>query len=167
MAVDGEHIYWANEHTGTIGRAKLNGEGPDQSFITGADEPFGVAVDGEHIYWGNLGSDTIGRAKLRRKGAAGARHARFSLLPSFAGSRTQDAECSVGIAGFAYAELTRCAPWPLGVESVVPDDRVVARLSENRCRLVGLRHFGDGSRFRGLSAWAVVVDAAVVGGVAA
>ena len=58
--------------------------------------------------------------------------------------------------------MARC-----GLADLSPGDRNVARLSENRCRLPGLRHFRDGSRFRGLSAWAVVVDAAVVGGVAA
>ena len=43
----------------------------------------------------------------------------------------------------------------------------VARLSENRSRLAGLRHFRDGSRIHWLSAWADAVDAAVVERVAA
>ncbi|MBI3660071.1 hypothetical protein HY230_06330 [Candidatus Acetothermia bacterium] len=38
------HIYWANRNTGTIGRANLDGTGVNQSFITGASIPFGVAV---------------------------------------------------------------------------------------------------------------------------
>jgi len=46
-------------------------------------------------------------------------------------------------------------------------DRNGERLSEYRCRLAGLRHFRDGSRICRLSAWADVVDAAVVGRVAA
>ncbi len=40
----------------------------NQSFITGADNPCGVASDGTYLYWGNVGSNdtgkTIGRAKL-------------------------------------------------------------------------------------------------------
>ena len=36
----------------------------DQSFITGANAPLGVAVDGQHVYWANTGTDTIGRANL-------------------------------------------------------------------------------------------------------
>jgi hypothetical protein len=36
----------------------------NQSFITGASNPAGVAVDSGHIYWANHGADTIGRADL-------------------------------------------------------------------------------------------------------
>ena len=42
MAVDGSHVYWTNSSTGTIGRADLDGQNPNQSFITGALH--GVAV---------------------------------------------------------------------------------------------------------------------------
>jgi Low-density lipoprotein receptor repeat class B len=38
-------VYWANGFTGTIRRANLDGSGVDQSFITGASDPAGVAVD--------------------------------------------------------------------------------------------------------------------------
>ena len=69
MAVDGAHVYWANYGTDTIGRAKLNGTGAEQSFITGASHPWGVAVDGVHVYWANLLTNTIGRAGLDGTGA--------------------------------------------------------------------------------------------------
>jgi sugar lactone lactonase YvrE len=90
VAVDASHIYWTNDaegetpetfpapKEGTIGRAKLNGEGgatevtPD--LITGASAPQGIAVDSAHVYWSNAnavrtinpgaGSRAIGRAKL-------------------------------------------------------------------------------------------------------
>jgi hypothetical protein len=42
------HIYWANFIGNTIGEANLDGTGVNQSFITGASDPRGVAVDGEH-----------------------------------------------------------------------------------------------------------------------
>ena len=61
------YIYWANWYGGpgtTIGRATVDGTQADQSFITGAHGPCGVAVDGKHIYWGNQVTDTIGRANL-------------------------------------------------------------------------------------------------------
>jgi hypothetical protein len=48
----------------TIGRANLDGTGVDQSFITGAESPGGVAVDGSHVYWTNELGDSIGRANL-------------------------------------------------------------------------------------------------------
>lgn len=37
------HLYWTN--AGAIGRANLDGTGANQSFITGASQPVGVAVD--------------------------------------------------------------------------------------------------------------------------
>src|SRR5438093_1191995 len=55
-------IYWTNVGTGTIGRANLGGQNVNQSFITGASAPFGMAVDSSHIYWANAGNKTIGRA---------------------------------------------------------------------------------------------------------
>jgi virginiamycin B lyase len=65
VAVDAEHIYWTNGSLSTIGRADLDGSNPNQSFITGANFPFGVAVDAEHIYWTrNVFLGTIGRADL-------------------------------------------------------------------------------------------------------
>ena len=59
-------IYWANNATGTIARANLDGTGANQSFITGSPTslPCGVAVDGGHIYWGNSAFGTIARANL-------------------------------------------------------------------------------------------------------
>src|SRR5207248_9225609 len=63
MAVDGSHVYWANFYGG-IGRADLDGQNVNQSFITGYANPAGVAIDGSHIYWANVNSSTIGRADL-------------------------------------------------------------------------------------------------------
>jgi hypothetical protein len=73
MTVSGGHLYWADSTKGTIGRAKLNGEGAatevEDEFITGADNPRYVAVEATHVYWTNAGdgedgTGTIGRAKL-------------------------------------------------------------------------------------------------------
>lgn len=61
---DAGHVYWPNFYSGTIGRANLDGTGVDQSFISGASFPTGVAVDAGHVYWSNPLSDTIGRANL-------------------------------------------------------------------------------------------------------
>ena len=60
-------IYWANTGT-TIGRARSNGTGIDQSFLA-SGQACGVALDKTHIYWtghanGVPGKGTIGRARL-------------------------------------------------------------------------------------------------------
>jgi sugar lactone lactonase YvrE len=89
VAVDGKYVYWTNAATGTvsepnqsipadgtIGRADLDGENVKQGFITGANDPRGIAVDGGHIYWVNRGGSanggfttSIGRADLSGGGA--------------------------------------------------------------------------------------------------
>ena len=68
MAVDGQHIYWANQSATSIGEANLNGTGKDEDFITTGSEPLGLAVDGEHIYWSNHKSTTLGEANLDGSG---------------------------------------------------------------------------------------------------
>ena len=100
VAVDGEHVYWANPSTGAIGRANLDGTGVDDTFIApppgeceveveaGVSKkvqnpsiPRYVAVDGKYIYWTNaglaegfdgfpVGGGTIGRAKLNGEEAS-------------------------------------------------------------------------------------------------
>lgn len=57
------YVYWTNDN-GTIGRAYLDGTDPDQAFITGPVEPFGIAVDAKYIYWADYAANTIGRADL-------------------------------------------------------------------------------------------------------
>jgi sugar lactone lactonase YvrE len=68
LALDGGHLYWANDPTGgasaTIGRSRLDGAQVHETFITGVSEPLGVAVDSKHLYWTNYGSQRIGRAAL-------------------------------------------------------------------------------------------------------
>src|ERR1700722_6506521 len=56
-AVAVAHIYWGNygsDGTGnSIGKADLSGQGVNQSFVTGASGPVGVAVSGGYVYWSN------------------------------------------------------------------------------------------------------------------
>ena len=67
------YIYWTNFGSGgsgsTIGRASLDGTNVNESFITGALAPVGIAVTGESVYWSNIdgagcSGNTIGRASL-------------------------------------------------------------------------------------------------------
>jgi stage V sporulation protein SpoVS len=57
-------IYWTDTSLDAIGRGNVDGTGVNQSFISGAEEPTGLAIDAGHIYWTNRTADTIGRANL-------------------------------------------------------------------------------------------------------
>ena len=75
------YVYWTNNDTGAIGRANLDGTDANQSFITGANHPYGLAVDGAHLYWTNdFGNGTIGRADLDGTGATRASSPRGSRM---------------------------------------------------------------------------------------
>lgn len=63
----GNFVYWANADGTSIGRAKINGSGANNNFITGLTQPSAVAVDSKFIYWGE--SNRIGRANLDGSGA--------------------------------------------------------------------------------------------------
>jgi virginiamycin B lyase len=58
------HVYWANSWDDAIGRAIGGGIGIDQTFITDAVDPNGVAVDDRYVYWADYLNYTIGRAHL-------------------------------------------------------------------------------------------------------
>ena len=69
VATDGRYIYWADQPSGTIGRARIDGTGQaTDSFITGLNQPCGVTAYDRHLYWANDGSfehpGSIGRADL-------------------------------------------------------------------------------------------------------
>jgi streptogramin lyase len=46
VAVDRSHIYWTADG-GTVGRADVDGQNVNQSFVTGCPSPYGIAVDPE------------------------------------------------------------------------------------------------------------------------
>jgi hypothetical protein len=64
VAVDANHIYWADAVDNSIGRANLDGSNPDPSFITGADNPQDVAVNGSRLYWDNAGDGGAGNGSI-------------------------------------------------------------------------------------------------------
>jgi hypothetical protein len=58
-------IYWANQADGTIGRSAHDGTSVNQSVVSGAGRPRGVAIDATHVYWvSDDGAGRIGRATL-------------------------------------------------------------------------------------------------------
>ena len=65
LAVDGNYIYWADLGYNRIGRADLDGQNVNLSFISlPSCGPRGVAVDRSHIYWTNSFLGTLGEADL-------------------------------------------------------------------------------------------------------
>lgn len=73
LAVDPFHLYWADRgllNGVDIGRADVsNGGGVDNTFISGAKGPCGVAVFDSKLYWANAATNTIGRANADSSGA--------------------------------------------------------------------------------------------------
>jgi hypothetical protein len=67
---NGNFVYWANNAAvNSIGRAKINGVGATNAFISGLGDPRGVATDSKFIYWTQTDPDAIGRANLDGSGA--------------------------------------------------------------------------------------------------
>lgn len=64
VAVNSTRIFWANESSGRVGSALLNGTSPNHNYITGAGIPCGVAVNATHVYWTNQGFESVGRAAV-------------------------------------------------------------------------------------------------------
>ena len=64
VAVDSAHVYWTDLLGGRIGRANIDGTGPENPFIGGAHNPTGIAVDAGHVYWSNFLSNAIGSANI-------------------------------------------------------------------------------------------------------
>jgi hypothetical protein len=64
---NGNFVYWSSgSPNSSIGRVKINGVGQNNNFITGLNDPHGVAVDSRFIYWsqGDTTTGSIGRANL-------------------------------------------------------------------------------------------------------
>jgi hypothetical protein len=89
VAVDSEFVYWTNtgrvdkngeplEGGGTVGRARLNGEDAEPTFICGEEEtspgklqeqvsdPQGIAVNASHIYWSNAPRGDLNKRSIAR-----------------------------------------------------------------------------------------------------
>jgi hypothetical protein len=62
------YIYWANRDNASVGRARTNGKGVDESYIGTGASIWGVAVDANHIYWSDRTKGRIGRVKRNGKG---------------------------------------------------------------------------------------------------
>ncbi len=55
LALDANHLYWAEPANGTIGRSGPHYEEPrEEAFLTGVGAPHGVAVNASHIYWSSV-----------------------------------------------------------------------------------------------------------------
>jgi hypothetical protein len=81
IAVSGDHIYWVNYFSESIGIADINGANADGFAIDGpgVSPAFGIAVYGNHVYWSNdptpsdawapdADGESIGRATLDANG---------------------------------------------------------------------------------------------------
>ena len=91
------HVFWTN--TSTIGRANLDGTGPNQTFIGGTEVSLaGMALGPRYLYWSDVFSGAIGRAALNGRNPA----------PGFIGgaTRPQDVEVDALAAACAGSQAT-------------------------------------------------------------
>jgi hypothetical protein len=87
-------VYWGNQIGGTIRRVPIAGGNADTSFITGANEPCGLAIYGNYLYWVNQNQyGSIGRASL-----SGARDIRQNYVPSEQAVKGDDLDRPCGVA---------------------------------------------------------------------
>lgn len=61
IAVDGVHVFWANEGDGTIRRAEKDTGANLVELASSAPGSRGLAVDLTHVYWTNLETGTVSR----------------------------------------------------------------------------------------------------------
>lgn len=116
VAVDAQHMYWADRYGDVIGRAGIRGSNAELTFVVGADEPCGVAVDGSHIYWANRAGGTIGRARI--DGSEVEQDFVQGLGQpcgvAVSGSRIYWTDLQDGSIGRATLDGTKLAPIPIG-----------------------------------------------------
>lgn len=66
------HLYWtvADEDDPSIGRAKVNGSGVNQNFISGLGLTFGIAANTNNLYLGNSNEDQLGIDRTKLDGSS-------------------------------------------------------------------------------------------------
>jgi hypothetical protein len=94
IAVDANHVYWANGSS--IGRANLDGSAANPSFIVAGGPVVGIAIDGTSVWWTD-GSQYVGRANIDGTGSP-------SPHCIDAGSSTQPAGIAVASSTIYLAE---------------------------------------------------------------
>ena len=109
LTVSDEFIYWTNagddvegEGGGSIGRAEIDGENPDEDFIPGeveespgvfkvlVSQPRGIDVDDDFVYWVNRGVKSIIGAEVGWVARAGIDGGPASVEPKFIELATTD-----------------------------------------------------------------------------
>jgi hypothetical protein len=65
IAIDTSSVYFANEYTGVVTSAPLDGDGGALATLaTGQSSPEALVVDGTGLYWANLNGGTVVKAPL-------------------------------------------------------------------------------------------------------
>ena len=63
IAVNGRHIYWTDNRSGTIDMTNRDGSDPTV-LINGLQDPLGLAVNAQHIYWTSGGTTANGTGAI-------------------------------------------------------------------------------------------------------
>jgi virginiamycin B lyase len=134
-------VYWASAGQTTIGRAKLNGTGVNNAFITGLTNVHGVAVDSTHVYWtqGSGATSSIGRANLDGSGA------NPSFIPSSAGvnfaNPTSQAGVAVNTNGIYWANTGNSRIGRANIDGSAPNPILINVTGANVCGIAATDSF--------------------------
>ncbi|MDX6606387.1 MAG: hypothetical protein QOD14_927 [Solirubrobacterales bacterium] len=118
-------VYWASSGQTTIGRAKLNGTGVNNAFVTGLTNVHGVAVDSKHIYWtqGSGATSSIGRANLDGSGV------NSSFIPNSAGlnfaATTPQSAIAVNTNGIYWANTGTAKIGRANIDGSAPNSSLI------------------------------------------
>jgi hypothetical protein len=70
VAVDGSHVYWTNEWSGTVMKMGLDGSAPT-TLASHQNQPHAVAVDASYVYWTTFDWGTTGGGTVMKVGLDG------------------------------------------------------------------------------------------------
>jgi hypothetical protein len=121
LAVDSQHIYWANQAGASIGRANLDGTAVNPTFLTTNVMPCGVALDGTRIWWTNQATSVGNTGSVGRANLDGSNPQVF-----FSGSGFVEGPLGVGVgSGFVFWSNRNASPPSIGragVDGTPPPD---------------------------------------------
>jgi hypothetical protein len=146
LAAAGGYVYWTENllgspsPNGVVGRALVTGSGVTESYLSGLQDPTGIATDGNKLYWVDHGTGTIGRATIGSGGPS-------NIQPTF----ISDSGGPLAVALDSAIDPTRtsvtCNPPSLAVGSVTACTALVSDSASTSIPAGSVVFSATGSRY--------------------